>query len=169
MPNLTILKPWLKVASVFAAFGLWISVSATATAGKTGWSSGYLTFEKTEHVNDERGKAKLVTRIISGMAHAKDKGGPLDEAKIRCQMTFIVYTGRRGPAEGLMGYCVGIGSSGDTWEMLINGNELGGKWKFVDGVGLYHNIEGSGSWHHKGSRKDNPERYEWAGSWEYSK
>ena len=156
----------VSVSSIFAASALWLAMSGQAAAGQTGSSSGDLTFQRSEHVNSARGGSKVVTRTVTGVSHAKDKGGPLDEAEIRCYLTFVAYKGRKGTEKG-SGYCVGIGSKGNTWEMLLSGDgKGGGTWKFVDGTGRYDSIKGSGNWQHKGSKKDKNERYEWTGQWE---
>ncbi len=136
-----------------------------AVAGETGATSGYLAFQKSEQINSSRGGTNVVTRTLVGVSHAKEKGGPLDKAQFRCHMTFVVVSGSKAPATG-SGYCHGIGSAGDTWAMLLSGDEAGGKWKFLDGTGRYDLIKGLGTWQHKGSPRDNTERYEWEGKWE---
>ncbi len=139
-------------------------VAAPAMAGETGRSGGSLSFEKSEHVNSSRGTTSIVTRHVVGVSHARDKGGPLDEAQFQCHMTFVVEQGRT-PAQG-SGYCHGIGSDGSTWSMLLSGGETGGTWRFVEGTGRYDMIKGSGTWRHQGSPDTNSERYDWSGEWE---
>lgn len=154
--------------TLFAAGFLATGLCSASQAGEKGSSSGDLIFEKTEKVDWSRGGTKLVTRTITGVTRAKDDGGPLNEAQFRCHMTLIVIEKSTTPAEG-SGYCSGVGPKGNTWSMLLSGNEAGGTWQFVDGTGRYDNIKGSGTWRHKGSEKDKTERYEWAGTWELDK
>ena len=151
-------------AAIFLACGFDASV-IPAFAGQKGATSGDLTFEKTETVNNVRGKTKIVTRTITGISHSADKGGPLDEASVRCHMTLVVVEGSKRPAEG-SGYCNGIGRAGDTWNMLLSGNERGGDWTFVDGTGRYDDIQGKGTWKHEGAARTGNERYTWQGEWE---
>jgi hypothetical protein len=135
-----------------------------ALAGVTGSSHGSLTFEKSEHVNSERGSTNVVTRHVSGTSHGADKGGPMDEATFQCHVTFVVEKGK--PLTRGSGYCHGIVAAGDTWAMLLSGDEKGGKWSFVEGTGRYEMIKGSGTWRHEGSADSRSERYEWSGNWE---
>ena len=136
-----------------------------AIAVEAGASSGTLTFEKSEHLDSTHNGTKVVTRTVTGVSHAKEKGGPLDDARFRCHMTLVVAVKSKAPAEG-SGYCHGVGSNGDSWAMLLSGGDTGGTWMFVDGTGRYDNIKGSGTWRHGGSPQNKSERYDWVGHWE---
>lgn len=159
----------MKFTSMMIAMITVISLSMISRtiviAGETGASSGYLAFQKSERINSSRGGTNVVTRTLVGVSQAKEQGGPLDKAQFRCHMTFVVVSGSKAPATG-SGYCRGISSAGDTWTMLLRGDEAGGKWTFLDGTGRYDMIKGLGTWQHKGSPRDNTERYEWDGKWE---
>lgn len=156
----------LSLATVaLLASGLGVASGLPAYAGQKGTASGDLSFEKTETVNSVRGKAKIVTRTINGTAHADSKGGPLDQTRVRCHMTLVIVEGSKTPADG-SGYCNGIGQAGDTWNMLLSGNENGGNWSFVDGTGRFDAIKGAGTWKHQGAARSGNERYVWQGEWE---
>ena len=159
-------RPLLSfAAALLMASGLAGLSGMAAQAAQKGSTRGDLTFEKTETVNNVRGKTKVVTRTIIGVSHTADKGGPLDGTSVRCHMTLVIVEGSKSPAEG-SGYCNGIGAAGDTWNMLLSGNENGGSWTFVDGTGKFDDIKGMGTWKHQGAARTGSESYLWQGEWE---
>ncbi len=163
-----------QLSSVFsvALFALtalfWLAASPVTQAGETGASKGDLIFEKSERINRSRGGTKLVTRTLIGKSRDKGEKGPFNDAYFRCHITFVIYEKSNAPADG-SGYCSGIGEQGNTWDLLLDGNQNGGTWKFVDGTGRYENIKGSGTWRRSGEERNMTERYEWKGKWELQK